>query len=492
MSEKKETMDCVMPFIRNPVKVRFEVPTTKFSYELEVTSSRVTRRPGTEAEKTVTTTEATMETREKKVYLKIYSMTEQEDCEHFFEAFEDLQTALSAVWNEAIKAKDRDATILFNAMEKLLGGTARTAWHDVLKSAKDDRGNLLTGRTWEDFKIVTATFITKKVCPNDAYTRQRTYLQERRMPDGMDVHDYWTRLQTFNRRQPMLIGSMNELKRWKPNADFKAWWKDGGLEDQELRSIVLHRVPQVWQRDLERTDIGHRMRNTADIEDLIEHYATLQRLERRGIERARRSGRSGRFTGRAPSSIQARTNTAPQNYYQMSAPRGFGGQGRAWPNYNYNYAPRMRNTQFMANRSGNWRGGRVPATQTGGRFAPRGQGQPGNSGMQRPSTQPGRGQRSRNNPSEAYFQEPTDVEVEEQGWEETGLDQDQFHADQAQSFEEDALIEQWNDAFFDDGFAEVRNEEGWHGWQQSQDAWDSHWTGQGDWDHGGRRRRRRR
>jgi hypothetical protein len=239
-------MDYVIPYIRKKKCMEFKPDTTKFTWEHEKTSTRVVTIVDRKGAKT-TCTEETTETKEMKVTLTTYSQTDSEDCEHFFEAFQTLKHELEQVYAEVSKAKANDANVLFRAFEKILNGTAATEWHDVLFEDKTK-----TGHTWEDFKKFVSIFITKKVLrQDDAYARQRQYMMERRMPFGMEVNDWWLRMQTMNRYLPYFIPTMEKLKKWYPSADFSKWWVDGGLSQQELKSIVTQRVPNTWSRELE-------------------------------------------------------------------------------------------------------------------------------------------------------------------------------------------------------------------------------------------------
>jgi hypothetical protein len=427
---KMEQLDHVMPLWRSKRKQEYEPVTVKFEYEEEVKSKKTTTRtvgtqPSTEIKETV------IETRNKKVYLKVYSQSEQEDCEHFFEAFERFKKELAIPWTTASDAMVRDATILFNGMEKMLAGTALTEWHDVIGTTTD--------YSWKNFKTHVATFITTKVCPDDAYSRQRTYLQERRMPDGMEVHDYWIRLQTQNRYLPYLISTLEELKRWSPDSDFKGWWRDGGLSEQELRNIVVHRVPQAWQRELERNDIGHKVRNEGKIEDLIAHYTVLQRLERRNRIPVRRQS-YGRMSGPRRNNYGSQTRV---NAYQESANSQ---RGRAWPGsqYNSNYQLNRilgRFVPYFQNQSGRSRGPNNNNSYAGrGRTNRR---ETRQQWQQRSQPNPSNWQHPQQNTSEAYYQEQSGEE-DRAGQQ----DADSTPAVEDVHYTEDELITDWDESLF--------------------------------------------
>ena len=441
-----ETMDHVMPLRRDKRKQDYKVNTAKFEYEEQRTSTKETVKEETLEGKIskASIKEEVTQIRDKKVTLYVYSQSPQEDCEHFFEALERFKKEVESAWKDSSTAKANSAAILYSGMETMLAGIALIEWHDVIGAITPAE------KTWEHFKTHVAEFITKKICPNDAYSRQRTYLSERRMPAGMEVHDYWIRIQTLNRYLPYLIANMEELKRWEPNSDFRGWWVDGKLSDQELRNIVVHRVPQSWQSELEKNDIGHTKRNTAPIEDLIEHYAVLQRLEKAGKRLNNSSGRIpyNRMNGRE----RGRTNN-----YGMNANRGSANsyRGRVWPgSNNYQRTPGRFVPYFRAqmNQSGG-RGLSYYSNQGSGPYAGRGRTtQQGPRQQQRSSVQPGRWQQQRTNPSEAYYQEDQQAEsVTEHQQEEDP----NSSAVQDVMYTEDEIVHDWNEQFFLDDQEEM-------------------------------------
>ena len=185
----RERLDCIFPYVRDKFKARYKPNTIKFTYEQEKIS---TRTETTKDEKGNLTTKVITitETKEQKATLKVFKQSNEEDIEHFFEAFETMQRELQETWDETKTAKDRDATTLFKAMEKMLDGEALVGWHDVL--AKWD-ANVITSadRSWESFKTTVCNFILTKLCPPEAFETQRRCMMERWMPDGMDVADYY-------------------------------------------------------------------------------------------------------------------------------------------------------------------------------------------------------------------------------------------------------------------------------------------------------------
>ena len=290
--------ECPMPYVRT--KSDYKQEETKFVYEHEDVSEKIVT--STVEGKVTTVTETTKGMRTRKVTLKTYSHSSEEDCEHFFEALERLQKELEDEWTEAKKNKTNDATHLFAAFEHMLTGTANSEWHDVLGSE--------TSRTWETFKAKVAEFICTRVLPEDAYNRQVTYMQERVKPMALTAKQWWLRMQTMNRYLPYFIINMEALKRENPTADFKSWWTSGGLSEAELKRTIIIKVPGDWQDKLRINDVGHDYRDKKSINDLIDYYTTLESLERGKRERARRTPR-----GRSAPTRSGRFNTRRQPYY---------------------------------------------------------------------------------------------------------------------------------------------------------------------------------
>ena len=297
--------DYVIPYQRKAVCVAFKPEETKFSFDTEVESTkRITRTD--EAGKVTEVEETTIESRTKKVTLRTYGQSDQEDCEHFFEALEKLKRELRKVWEEASKAKDRDAQTLFDALDQMLIGTASSEWHDVLATEAK--------RDWEAFKVLVAKYITTKILPEDAYNRQVTYMQERKKPQSLQVKDWWLRMQTMDRYLPYFMPDKETLQLWVPNADFTMWWKKGSLAEQEKKRIVMTKVPMPWQEELRRVDVAHSIRNTKSTEELVDYFTTLEALERNRRQPARRTT-AGRVSNRG--------HIGPQMYQGCVGP-GFG------------------------------------------------------------------------------------------------------------------------------------------------------------------------
>jgi hypothetical protein len=244
-SKRVERFDCIIPVVRDPKKEAFVQEEVKFSFDAEHTAKKTIVKKNKEGAVESETTESSTELRTKKVQLKTYGKTANEDAEHFFIAFERMRTVLKKEWSTASTAKANDAQILFDAFDAMLTGTANAEWHDVLEK-KDSAGNIVTKRDWETFKTRVATYITSKVVSTDAYNRQVTYMTNRPLPDGLFVDIWYARLQTMSRSLPYMFENLEEFKKKYPDKTFKDWWILGGLTDDQEKQIILTKVPGNW------------------------------------------------------------------------------------------------------------------------------------------------------------------------------------------------------------------------------------------------------
>ena len=441
MSTSKDT-EAPMAYVRT--KKDYKQEEAKFVYEREVTSRRTINK--TVNEKIIQETETTTEMTPRKVILKVYGHTEEEDCEHFMECFERLQTEMAAEWLTISKAKGNDAKNLFNAFENMVVGSAKAEWHDVLMTTND--------RDWESFKTLVSKFICSKILPDDAYNRQVTYMQERTKPMALTAKDWWLRMQTLNRYLPYFIPSREALKREFPTSDFTDWWKQGGIDNTSMKRIVMNKVPINWQNRLREHDIGHEYRNTKTTSDLIDYFTFLETLEKTRSTTLRRTS-------------AGRTNMSRNRYFpsRRSAGRQYDNYGRDPRRVGYYQAQRAAapNNNNMNNagyqRPGTYnqhmqsQGGRFGRNQTYGRNSGRFGGQRSGRG----GFQPGRGggfqgQRFNNQyqrPSgTAFFQENEGEYLEPNANEDVSATHEEHVNDQFANMSEEEIIDAWNESLF--------------------------------------------
>jgi len=461
---RNDTNDHVFAYIRDPKCESHDMIEREFKYDKETVSTKtITSKVG---DQETTTTEEIRETKKQKVNLKVYSQSTYEDAEHFFDAFQHLQSEMSEVYSAASSAKTKDASTLFKAMDNMLDGVAYTEWKDVLDPTTAPKR---TGQTWEDFKVCVATFIcTKVVRKEDAYNRQRQYMLQRMKPIGQPVDRWWLRMQTLNRYLPYLIPNMEILKKWCPNTDFSKWWIDGSLSEQELKTIVTTRVPDSWTEKLREVDVGRKIRDNSTTNDLVDYFETLQQLEQkktRKIAGARNAGSSGR--------MNAYQNN--RNLYggRVGPYQGRGGPynpGRAWPANQGRVGPspagRMH-TYYNYNRGYSQQGGRGGSTATtqgrSGRFGVQRTGHSPFAGRSPQGSHGGRYQSSGGRYNQSYYQE-VEEPAQAHGYEDSARQEQQEYeeaymgeatdehavgsSDDPQGFTEDELIDQWNESLF--------------------------------------------
>jgi len=424
-----------MAYVRS--KADYKSDETKFVYERELKSTRTTtKKVGVQRE---VIEETTTELRTRKVTLKTYAHSNKEDCEHFFECFEKMMKELEDEWTTSSKAKANDAKVLFQALESMLVGTANSEWHDVLGKEQS--------RTWEMFKTLVSRFICSKVLPEDAYNRQVMYMQERVKPMALTAKEWWLRMQTLNRYLPYFFPSLEALKRELPDSTFPDWWIKGGLNEAELKRIIIVKVPSTWQNQLRRNDVGHDYRDTKSTNDLIDYFTTLEALEQNNRQAARRTPR-GRTN-------PARSGRFEREYYSRQyygrSPGQFGPSQSGYPagyNNTYGSADPRRNSMRYQSRPGSYshmqqQGGRGRGP-TPGRYSGRFGGQ--RDGYSRFQPNQGRGgfqgqQFNRYQRPESYFQEEEKEKVDTEP--EPEVEDEQF-ADMS----EEQLNAAWNESLF--------------------------------------------
>ena len=267
-----------MPYVRAKVYLDYKSEETKFTFECDAKSTKTITKQM--EGKTQTIVEVTKEMQTKKVVLKTWGHTGQEDCEHFFEAFEKLQTELQGEWEAARQAKTRDARILFKAFDQLVTGNANSEWHDTMANE--------TKRDWETFKTLVAQFICTVVLSDDAYNWQVQYMLDFTKPLSLTSMQWWLRIETLNHYLRYFFKSLNAYKLEFPKGDFTQWWTQGGLSNADLKRIVMTKIPMSWQMELRKQDLGHSFRDTKTTEDLIDYFTTLENLEQIGRQRGLR------------------------------------------------------------------------------------------------------------------------------------------------------------------------------------------------------------
>jgi hypothetical protein len=457
-----------IPYVRSKAKKDFEVPTIKFQFEREQTKTVKKETQDDNGVPTGTITETSTYIKDCKVTLKTFSHSSDEDGEHWIEALETLAKELEPEWKAASQAKPNDATVLFQAVDKLLLHSANAEWMDTLE--KHDRRNPShTDKTWEKFKMCVADFTTRVVFKPDAYDRQKSYLQERVKPYDLSAKEWSLRLETLSRMLPWLIPNVAKLqKETVATANWKDLWVLGYLSEAEKRRILFSKMPPSWHQTIQITDTSRELQDRADIATVTGHLVTLESLEKANrFKNTRVQGRSPR-AGRISASPRF-PSRQPFNTYGRYPPRQpFSGQ-----QYTSNYS-RYQPQQHMQS------GGRVGYSTRPGFGRGRSYGRPPGGRFQYSQRSPSRGgrfpprsfggQRSNSNGSSTPVARPGDQYWQEEGYYDDGYyqeGQEQVQEEVHMTEEERSLLEQWNDNLF---ISSDTVNEGWYETQEQYAA----------------------
>lgn len=308
-----------------------------------------------------------------KFMVPIYSGTDEEDAEAFFETFMTFQKAMKAkqLWNDAM-VWNTHVPQLFTNFDLCLDGIAKLEWSLVLATQEE-------AIQWKDFKHLVSRFITEKVLGVDAYERQVTYMENRKMPVGMQVEAYYKRLQTMDFYLPYMLTSEKITELSDGAADSMTQvWSYGQLRQTRIKEIFLQCVPKRWRDSFDLSALSRH----SDISAIVQYFAKLEQMESR---KRLTSQRGGSNQGR-----RAYDNRRYTNYNNYNLPSNRGGElSRAQPhqgrqqNYN-NYRfqnfqrggarPYVNNNRYQNYQRGGARpgvAGRSDFGRGGGRFGGR-------------------------------------------------------------------------------------------------------------------------
>ena len=253
-----------IPYVRDPYKKAYKVPTVKFEFEREQTRTVIKEVRDAQGQPGGTTTERSTYMKDCKVTLSTFGHSSSEDNEHWLEALITFKKEMALEWEKASSAKANDARVLFEAMNKILLHTANAEWMDCLN--RYDQTAARPDLTWEKFKLCVSDFTNRVVFKKDAYDKQKSYLQERAKPFDLTASKWSLRFETLSRYMPWLITSVVNLKKETfDTADWKDWWKLGFFSEAETRRIILNRMPDKWQRMIQLTDTNRELQDRADV-----------------------------------------------------------------------------------------------------------------------------------------------------------------------------------------------------------------------------------
>jgi hypothetical protein len=132
--------------------------------------------------------------------------------------------------------------------------------------------------SWEQYKLSMAMSITEKVFEEDAYNRQKSYMQERIKPRKLPSAPWHARIQILNQYLPFLLPSLEALQDEIPSAKWNDWWILGGLSTAEERRIIINKAPEEWIDSMDLNDIK-RSYLTQDPRETIAHYTRREAIE---------------------------------------------------------------------------------------------------------------------------------------------------------------------------------------------------------------------
>ena len=182
-----------------------------------------------------TRTETVVDERERKVKLKVFGKGPNESPEQFFEVFEWAEKQLANDWTDCTSNQTNDATLLCNATNAFLVGTANAEWHNVRASSKEP------GQSWKACKIAMATCIATCIPPSDAFATERNWFLDHWKPRSMPPVDWCSRLKTVRRHMKWFHKDQEDFELHTSDAhNWADWWSDNlhkssGITDPEFR-----------------------------------------------------------------------------------------------------------------------------------------------------------------------------------------------------------------------------------------------------------------
>jgi len=121
-----------IPNVRDKAKKVFEVPTVKFQFEREQTKTVTKETLDDHGVPTGTVIEKSTYIKDCKVTLKTFAHSSDENGEYWLEALETVQKELEVEWIAASGANANDATVQFQAIERICLHSANAEWMDTI------------------------------------------------------------------------------------------------------------------------------------------------------------------------------------------------------------------------------------------------------------------------------------------------------------------------------------------------------------------------
>ena len=226
-TQSVEDTEAPMPHIR--LHPNFKPEEAKFEFEhTEPVTKTVQKKALSDKgvlEVTETYTEQTEITKRKKVILKCYGHTAEEDGIVFFQCLNRMLKELAEEVRKSSQAKDKDASILFKAADKMLIGSANADWLTVLNSTGTEADNVdtsgTTKTTWEVYKRLIASYICTQVYTGTCLCdHQVECMQSRHKPRSMTAKEWHRTFKECNNYMCYSFPDLAAMKRQFPNATF--------------------------------------------------------------------------------------------------------------------------------------------------------------------------------------------------------------------------------------------------------------------------------
>jgi len=173
MSSDWNTLDrqAPIPCVRDKAKKSFEAPTVKFQFEREQTKTVTKETQDDHGVPTGHVVETSTYIKDCEVALKTFAHSFDEDGEHQPEALQMVEKELEVEWIEASGAKTNDATVPFQATDRMLLHSANAEWMDAIGRC-DKKHDNKTAKNWEKFKLCVTDFATRVVFKPDAWAKE--------------------------------------------------------------------------------------------------------------------------------------------------------------------------------------------------------------------------------------------------------------------------------------------------------------------------------
>lgn len=307
--------DAVIPYKREEKFVRYEPKTTKVFVTLQ-------------------------DGRERKITLKVYKGSAEEDIEHFFEAFEEFQKEMKRVglWNDKFDI-NQEVPELFQHFDAIMQGTAQTDWYEIIGGTTSARV------TWRDFKRLVAAYMMKKILKREPWQQQTSYMEQRMKPEGMSLKTWWKRFQSLNRylRYMMDRKGMEEISGGKVT-DFASLWNYGSFNEFQMKHILVNKVPRQWKEEFDSS----AKTMESPLNELVEYFEKAEEREEKRI-RGQRLRERRRYEG----SIRgAQRMQSPRTYDRHFTSRG--GYRYNTSRGGVNYQQQGRGGNYSTSRGGNY------------------------------------------------------------------------------------------------------------------------------------------